>query len=242
MAGAKSGIDERGILGVVVRHHQHVGADGQFGKDQLGEHRDVVGVDPGDGVVEDGQHLRRQLVGPGVDQVQLQVVPGEDPGQLETDVPDPEDRDGRQHGERLEQEGHLTAAALDAVGHRRPVGEVGGEHRRLGGRIDQQFAGPLDRRGLEVAATDRPPGFVGTDDHLGARLPRRVPAHRGNGHQHSRLTAGAQPLDSRQPVHRSPYTSVSSGAARPATSDSGRRTGASGSGWSGCAPGNPWTR
>ena len=99
--------------------------DGQLGKDQLGQHRDVVRVDPGDGVVEDGQHLGRQLLGPGVDQVQLQVVPGQDPGQLETDVPDPEDRDRGQHGKRLEQESHLAAAALDAVAHRRLVGEAG---------------------------------------------------------------------------------------------------------------------
>ena len=40
----------------------------------------------------------------------------------------------------------------------------------------QEFARPVDRRGLEVAATDAAPDLVGRDDHLGAGGPGRVAA------------------------------------------------------------------
>ena len=53
--------------------------------------------------------------GAGVDQVQVEVVAGQDASELETDVADPEDRDARHHGQRLQQHRHLAAAALHAV-------------------------------------------------------------------------------------------------------------------------------
>ena len=49
----------------------------------------------GRAVVEAAPAARGELVGARVDEVQLEVVPGQDPGQLETDVTDPEDRHRR---------------------------------------------------------------------------------------------------------------------------------------------------
>ena len=124
-------VAQRGVLGVVVGHDQHVAAGGQLAEHQLGHHR-VVEVHPGQGVRGGRREpLRVDLGGAGVDQVQLQVVPGQDPGQLEADVPHPEDRDGGHRAQRLEQQRHLAAAALHAVPRRRPLGEAG----RLGLRF-----------------------------------------------------------------------------------------------------------
>ena len=91
-------------------------------EDELGDRR-VVDVHPGRRVVEHAEPVVTQLVGAGVDQVELEVVTGEDAGELETDVADPEDRDRRHHRERFEQDLHLAAAALLAVLGRRLVVE-----------------------------------------------------------------------------------------------------------------------
>ena len=60
--------------------------------------RGVVDVDAAPGVVEDRQPRGVELLGARVDEVQLEVVAGQDPGQLEPDVPDAEDRDRRDDG------------------------------------------------------------------------------------------------------------------------------------------------
>ena len=92
---------------------------GHLAEHQLG-HRRVVDVHPGDRVVEDAEPVVAELVGARVDEVQLDVVPGQDAGQLEADVADPEDRHRGHHGERFEQHLHLATAALLAVLGRAP--------------------------------------------------------------------------------------------------------------------------
>ena len=111
---AEGGVTEGEVLGVVVSHDQHVGAGGQPLQDQLPQHRPMylhVGR-PGGHV---GQPELVELLGPGVDQVQPDLQPGQDPGQLEAHVPDSEDRHGRPYREGFQQQPDLAAAALPAV-------------------------------------------------------------------------------------------------------------------------------
>ena len=130
-------------------------------------------------VVEAGQPVVGELVGPGVDQVQLEVVAGEDPRQLQPDVADAEDRHGGHHRERLEQQRHLTAAALPAVVGARLVGE------RDDQRLGLVAAGSSGARARATAVSSRlpPPTLPHVsrrgDDHLGAGLARCVPAYVG---------------------------------------------------------------
>ena len=120
-AAAQGGVAERGVLGVVVRHDQHVAARGQLAEHQL-RHHGVVAVHPRHGVLD---HDPVELAGPRVDQVQLDVVASQHQRQLGADVPDPEDRDRGHRPQRLEQQRDLAAAALHAVLGRGPVGERG---------------------------------------------------------------------------------------------------------------------
>ena len=66
------------------------------------------GCTPGAGV--GGRPARRDPVGtadvrrPGVDEVQLEVVAGEHPGELGADVAEAEDADHRGYGDRVEEE------------------------------------------------------------------------------------------------------------------------------------------
>ena len=65
-----------------------------------------------------GQRRERvvgEVLRPRVDEVEVEVVAGQDPRQLEADVADPEDRHAGHHGQRLEQHRHLAAAALHAM-------------------------------------------------------------------------------------------------------------------------------
>ena len=211
---AQRGVAQRGVLRVVVSHHQDVRPGRQLCQDQLGEHWDVVHVHPGLGVVERSQGLARELPGARVDQVQVHVVPGQDPRQLQPDVADPEDRDRGSHLQRLQQHRHLPAAALHAMGEPRLVGEVRHEHRGAGPRTIQQLAGPVHRGRLEVAAADRAPGAVPPDDHLRPGRTGRVPPHHGEGHQDPRLASGPQVLHRGQPLHREPPSPSGPGAAR----------------------------
>ena len=59
--------------------------------------------------------------------MQVEVVPAEDAGELATDVPHAEDGDARPHGQRLEEDADLAAAALAAVLGARLVAEGDGE-------------------------------------------------------------------------------------------------------------------
>ena len=58
-----------------------------------------------------------------VDEVQLEVVARQDPGELQADVADAEDGDGGYDGQRLQEQRDLTAAALHAVLVGRLVGQ-----------------------------------------------------------------------------------------------------------------------
>jgi hypothetical protein len=156
-------------------------------------------VHRGHGVLERRQHRGRQVVGPRVDQVQLEVVPGQDPGQLQPDVPDTEDGHRRDDRERLEQDGHLSPAALNAVLERRLVRQLRDERLRGGGAGREQLARPAYGLLLEVSPADRGPGRRGGDDHLGAGVARGVAAHLGDRHQHPRLAGGAQGRHGSQP-------------------------------------------
>ena len=62
-----------------------------------------------------GQPELVELVGAGIDQVQLDLQPGQDPGQLVADMADAEDRDHRPGRQRFQQQRDLAAAALPAV-------------------------------------------------------------------------------------------------------------------------------
>ena len=169
---AQGGVAQGGVLGVVVGHDEHVGARRQLGEHDLGEHRHVaVHVDPRPRVGEHREALGGELVGPGVDQVQVEVVAGQDARQLQADVAHPEDRDGGRHGQGFEQDRHLAAAALDAVLAGRLVGEG---HANVSGRPP-----PLrrSRRARETATASRFPPPIEPHagrrhDHLGARLAR----------------------------------------------------------------------
>ena len=111
---AEGGVAEGEVLGVVVGHDQHVGAGGQPLQHQLPQHRPVH-LDVGGPGGHVGQPELVELLGPGVDQVQPDLQPGQDPGQLEADVPDAEDRHRRPHREGFQQQPDLAAAALPAV-------------------------------------------------------------------------------------------------------------------------------
>ncbi len=97
---------------MVVGHDVHVCPGGQ-GREHLfaddGEvtadvrHRGFESVDLG------------QLFGPGVADVEVEVVAGEDAGEFESDVADAEDRHRGGHGQRFEEDGDLSPAALAAV-------------------------------------------------------------------------------------------------------------------------------
>ena len=123
MLAAQGGVAQGGVLRVVVGQHEHVGARRHLAQDELGEHR-VVHVHARHGVVEHGEAGRAELVLARVDEVQLEVVPGQDPGQLEPDVAEAEDRHRRRDRERLEQHVDLTAAALATVLGAGPVGRA----------------------------------------------------------------------------------------------------------------------
>ena len=138
------------------------------------------------------ERLVGQVLGPGVDQVQVEVVAGQDAGELETDVADPEDRDRRYHGQRLQQHRHLAAAALDAVLDRRLVGQVALERLGPGPAGREQRPRTAYGLGLEVAAADRPRWSPGGDDHLGAGLARGVAADVGHRDEHAGLAGGAE--------------------------------------------------
>ena len=167
------------------RHDQHMRAARQHLEHLLPEQR-VVHDDIGDPVGDVGQPELVELVLAGVDQVQPDGQPGQDPGQFVADVTDAEHRDHRPGRQWLQQQRHLAAAALPAV----PVpgvlvepGFLGFGFHRPGG---DQFAGPADRGLLQVAAAHAAPAVVGADDHLGARVPGGVAAHLDHRHQHAR--------------------------------------------------------
>ena len=175
---------------------------GQLADHELGQDGHLVHVHVGDRVVEDGQSLGGQLLGARVDEVQLEVVPGEHPRELESDVADAEDRHRGHDQQRLEQQADLTATALHAVLERRLVRQRDLEDLRSGGSLGDHRPGALDGDGLEVAAADRVPGRVGGDDHLGAGLARRMTAHRRDGDEYADLPLLAEPLDRLHPLHR----------------------------------------
>ena len=131
---------------------------------------------------------RGQLIRPRVDQMQLDVVPGQDPRELEPDMADPEDRHRRHHRQRLEQQLHLTAAALNTMLVRRFVrrartSSTSGSQatpsaiiaRQRSTATDSRFPPPTVDQTLSVA-----------NDHLGAGLPRRVPTDGHHRDQHAR--------------------------------------------------------
>ena len=233
MIRAQRRVDQGGILGVVVRHHQHVGAGRELAEHQLGKHRHMVDVDSRSRVGEWSECHIAELLRPGVDQVQVELVPGQDAGQLQSDVPNAEDGYRGQDGQRVEQHSYLATAALHSVLDGRLVRQVRSEGRRFGRKLGEQSAGPVDGNRLDVSASDRAPALLRRDHHLRSCRAGRMPANGCKRHQHPRLPAGAQALDRRKPVHAR-QTRVRLGTpVYCRTSDSGWRSGAVGSDGSG---------
>ena len=164
----------------------------------------MVDLDPGGGAGEDGQPLVGELVGAGVDEVQVEVVARQHAGQLEPDVADPEHGDRRDDGQGLEQEGDLAAAALPAVLGARLVAQAHHQPLGRGGVRRQHRPRPADGGLLEVASPDAAPGARGGDHHLGAGVARGVATHVGDGDEHACFALLAQVLDRGQPVHVRP--------------------------------------
>ena len=164
-------------------------------------------------------------------------MPGQDPGQLEPDVPDPEDRPPpARTASGSSSTRHLAAAALDAVARPAPCRracEVNSSARRPGRPAARAPARSRWPRGCRRRPS--PTSRVG-DDHLGARLARRVPAHRRRSSPAPRPRDASAAVHGGQPFHRMLLgvghvrdTPLSCAEDR-AASDSGRRVGASGSG------------
>ena len=99
---------------MIVRRDHDVRPPGQLLEHLLAEQR-VADADVSGAV----DHVREpdpvQLLGARVHQQQLDRQPGQDPGQLVADMPDPEQGDNGADRERLEQHPDGTAAALAAV-------------------------------------------------------------------------------------------------------------------------------
>ena len=138
--------------------------------------------------------LRRAGLGPRVDQVQVEVVPGQDPGQLEPDVADPEDRHGRYDGAAARAaRSPLPRSTARRAGHG-ALSERCAVERLRGDRHPTTSRS----RARRTASSSRLPPPIdahvddGGDDHLGAGLARRVPAHVGHGDQHAGLAGRPQ--------------------------------------------------
>ena len=182
MAGAQRGVAQRDVLGVVVGHDQHVGAARQLGRARARAAPARGGRAPRPPRrPSDAEPLAAELVGAGVDQVQLEVVPGQDPGQLEPDVADAEDRDGRHDGAAARAAPSPRRRSTARRARRRLVGEA----RRSNGSgaaapLGEQLAGPATAVASRLPPPMLPQVRVGGDDHLGAGLARRVPADRAS--------------------------------------------------------------
>ena len=220
------GVDEGDVLGVVVGHHQHVGARRQLGEHELGQHRHRVDVHGGDGIGQRAQRLGVQVLGAGVDQVQVEVVAGQDAGELEADVADAEDRHARHDGQRLEQHGDLAAAALHAVLDRAALSErwLSNDSGRVPPDREQRPRTPYGL-GLEVAATDRAPRTPRGDDHLGPGLARGVAADVGHRDEDAGLAVlrGATATACHHVVIPGLRTGRGRGPSRPPPASRGRR-------------------
>jgi hypothetical protein len=196
---------------VVVGHDQDVSVAGQLPQEKLAGHR-LVHRDVRDPVGDVGQPEWVELLGPRVDEMQLELQPGQDPGQLVAHVAHPEHGDHGPRGQRLQQHLHHPAAALPPVlvaGVLAQAGLLGLRAGRTGG---DQLPGPLDRRRLEVAAADTAPGVVRADDHLRPRRPRCVPADLDDRHEHTGQPVVPELLSGAEPVHG--QTPASAGASR----------------------------
>ena len=199
-SAAQRGVEDREVLGVVVGQHQHAGAGRQLGEHQLGQHRHVVDVHRRDRV---GQRRERAPSVRCVDRESTRCRSRSWRARIRASSrptwPTPKMRHGRYDGQRLEQHGHLSPAALHAVLERRLVRQVRGERLRRDGAGRDQLARAAYGLLLEVAAADRRPRRRGRDDHLGAGLPRRVAAHVGHRHQHAGLPRRPQRGHGREP-------------------------------------------
>ncbi len=166
-----------------------------------------------------------------VDQVQLEVVAGEDAGQLEPDVA----RRRRSRPPGRPRSGS-SSTVTSPPQHCRPCSvralslsaSVSGSGSPGGPRAARARAGT--RGLLEVAAADGAPRSAGGDDHLGAGLARRVAAHRrrrvtstpGRRSPRSRSTAASQctvslPTRSGRPARSAGAASARAGRAGPGT-------------------------
>ena len=182
---------------------------GQVGERGLG-HGQVLHVHRRHRIGEHGEPFRRrEHLGAGVDEVQLELLPAEHASELEADVADAEDHHRRHDPNGFQEHGDLSSAALHAVVGHGLVAERQRQQFGLGGARVEHRAGTVDRGRLEVAAADGAEERVGGDDHLRAAVARRVSAHHREGDDHERHACGAQPLHGVDPVHGEPPAQVS---------------------------------
>ena len=206
LRGAQRGVTERGVLGVVVRHDQHVRAGRQLGQHELGQHRHVVDVDPGHARRRAPRGARasscsaRESTRCSSRSCRARMRASSSPT-----WPDPEDRDSGHHRQRLEQHGRprRRSTARRAGTAPCPTGDTVSSSGSAGA-VGRSARGP----GAIATASRLPPPTVpqvrSAHDHLGAGLAWRVPAHGGERDQHAGLPRLAQPLDGAQPAPSRP--------------------------------------
>ena len=137
----QGGVAQGVVLRVVVGHDEHVRSGRQRVEHHLGQRR-MVHLDPGDGVGQPRHRRGVELLLARVDEVEVEVVPAEDAGQLVTDVAHAEDGDAGRDGQGLEEDADLAAAALPPVLGARLVAEGDGRAAPVRSRPPRASAAP----------------------------------------------------------------------------------------------------
>ncbi len=209
---------------MIVRHDQHVRARGEVGERGLG-HGSVAHRHGRDRIGEQAARPRNthsigmQHLGSRIDQVQLELLAREDAGELETHMPQTEDRDRRDDADRFEQHRDFSSAALHTVVGHGLVAQGEREQPWFVFALSEHLARQVDRGRLEVSAPHRTEQPSRRDDELRPAVARRMPSHGREGHEHSGRTRLAQPPELVDPVHCRPlYRAPVASSATPVAS------------------------
>ena len=186
------GVAQRDVLGVVVGHHQQVGAGRQLGEDELGQHRDRVHVHGGDASASGAsasadrcsarestrcrsrswRARMRASSRPTWPTPKIATLGTTGSGSSRTATSPPQ---------------HCTPCCSGALSERWLSNDSG-----LRSLASSSARAPAYGLGLEVAAADRAPGTARGDDHLRARLARGVAADVGHRDEYAGLAGGAE--------------------------------------------------
>src|SRR5215210_3994324 len=109
--------------------------------------------------------------------MQPNLQPGQDPGELEADMADAEDRDRRPHPEGFQQQPDFSTAALPTVLVPGVRVQLGLDHLGSAGAAGDQLPCAAYRSLLQVPPADAAPGLGRSDKHLCARIAWRVSAY-----------------------------------------------------------------